>query len=374
MLAVERDRAEERSRRDELTGASNRRAFAEAVDDALERARGRGDGFGILLVDLDNFKRVNDVHGHVVGDAVLRELVARLHLTLRRGDVVARWGGEEFAVLAAHATDADAVAAVGETIREAIAAAPFGIGDTRLRVTTSVGGAAWSVALDSCEALVVAADEALYRAKTAGRNRVCLAAPADENDSEAIQVARALADTASAREGVSFEHHVEVGEVAAAIAQEVGMPPRGVLRCRLAGVLHDVGKATIPVRVLRKQSPLDEEEWELIRTHAAVGQLLVERTPGLAEAGAAVGTHHERYDGSGYPLGLQSESIPLEGRIVAAADVWCAMRTLRPHRAPLAEDEARAELRRMAGAQLDPVIVAALERVLDRDVRRSDAA
>jgi HD-GYP domain-containing protein (c-di-GMP phosphodiesterase class II) len=130
-----------------------------------------------------------------------------------------------------------------------------------------------------------------------------------------------------------------------------------VLRVRLAGWLRNVGKVAIPESVLRKSGPLNDEEWEVVRTHPVVGEELLRHLPELSRAGPAVRSRHERYDGMGYPDRLAGEDIPLEARIVAATDAFVAMTTERSHSGRRTTAEAIAELRHGSGTQFDPRIV-----------------
>jgi diguanylate cyclase (GGDEF)-like protein len=170
-LEQARSEAERLSRVDAVTSVFNRRHFSELLAGELARARRGGQPPAVLLMDLDNFKRINDQHGHLAGDAALREAADRLASILRGSDCLARWGGEEFAILAP-ATDRDGAARLAERAREVMAERPFEVEDgAALELTTSVGVAV-DGALGTPEALVNAADEALYGAKRAGRNRV----------------------------------------------------------------------------------------------------------------------------------------------------------------------------------------------------------
>jgi putative nucleotidyltransferase with HDIG domain len=183
---------------------------------------------------------------------------------------------------------------------------------------------------------------------------------------EAVAVARALALVA----GGSLEAHAEaVAELAAQVAERLGLPDALVLRCRLGGWLHDVGKATIPESILGKPGPLDESEWAVMRTHPAIGEEIVLGAGAVREAAAAVRHHHERYDGTGYPDRLAGDTIPIEARIVAAADAYAAMTADRPYSSARTPQEALAELQRCSGSQLDPRVVAALLAVLGPPVR-----
>ena len=231
-----RAEAERRARTDELTGAYNRRHFAEIVAEALT---GDARGCGLLLLDADHFKQVNDLHGHVVGDAVLVELARRLEAGLARGDCLARWGGEEFAVLLRGIGSDAELDRRAQRLRTAVALRARRGRRRPVRLTISVGATRAGAGLDSLDALVEAADRCLYVAKRHGRNRVSLVphlavtdAPAREP--EAIAVARALALTA----GTAEAHAAEVARLATLTAERMALPAGVVLRCGLGGWLQ----------------------------------------------------------------------------------------------------------------------------------------
>jgi HD-GYP domain-containing protein (c-di-GMP phosphodiesterase class II) len=203
----------------------------------------------------------------------------------------------------------------------------------------------------------------MYRAKQSGRDRTLLAGDtesASEDEPELLLIAQSFAHTASIREGVPELHCAQVADLAGRIATRLDLPAATVLRCRLAGWLHDVGKIAIPDRVLAKPGPLSEEEWCVMKTHAAFGADLVARTPGIAESAGAVRHHHERWDGDGYPDRLAGTDIPLEARVVAAADTWHAMTQDRVYRQALDFESACAEVLAITGSQLDPDVAEAL--------------
>ncbi|HEX5620190.1 MAG TPA: diguanylate cyclase [Solirubrobacteraceae bacterium] len=370
-LRLARTAAERRARTDELTGVFNRRHFAEIVADTLA---GEAAGSGLLLLDADHFKQVNDVYGHVVGDAVLVELARRLQTELGPEDCLARWGGEEFAVLLRGVASDAELDGRAQALRAAVEREPVVAAGASVRLTISVGATRSGGELSTLDALVEAADRCLYTAKRAGRNRVSLLAgagavaevPEDLVEPEAVAVARALALVS----GGSLELHAEaVADIAGQVAARLGLPDTLVLRCRLGGWLHDVGKATIPERILAKPGPLDEAEWAVMRTHPVIGEEIVLGAGAVRDAAAAVRHHHERYDGTGYPDRLAGDAIPIEARIVAAADAYAAMTADRPYSAARTPQEAMAELRRCSGSQLDPRVVAALLAVLGPSVR-----
>jgi putative nucleotidyltransferase with HDIG domain len=179
-------------------------------------------------------------------------------------------------------------------------------------------------------------------------------------------MAQAMATVAAAAEGMNDVHLLEVSLLAARVARRLGSSPSHVLRCRLAGLLHDVGKVRVPSAILMLPGPLDDHGWELMREHPAHGEALVRAVPDLRPVAAIVRHHHERWDGSGYPDGLAGAAIPLEARIIATVDAWSAMTTHRPYRTAMSETAALAELERVAGRQLDPDVVEALRSVLAR--------
>ena len=155
------------------------------------------------------------------------------------------------------------------------------------------------------------------------------------------------------------QHCVAVGDLAERTALRLGFAGHVGDRLRLAGILHDIGKVAIPGALLQKPGPLDADEWKRVREHPQTGFLLI-RGHGLNEIAEWVLTHHERPDGRGYPFGLRSHEVPLQGAILAAADAFHAMVAERPYQASFTPPEAREELRRCAGSQFEPVVVQAL--------------
>jgi diguanylate cyclase (GGDEF)-like protein/PAS domain S-box-containing protein len=360
-----RREAELRARTDELTGTFNRRHFSEVTEAALAEAP---EGCGLLLLDADHFKQVNDAYGHLVGDAVLVELARRLAGSLGPEDCLARWGGEEFAVLLRGIDSDAALHWRADGLRTAIASTPVTAAGVSLRLTVSMGGVRAGGDLDNLDALVDAADRCLYDAKRHGRNRVSLVphlATIDAvGDSETVCVARALAIVAGAQEEGARVHAELVAALSAQTAERLGLGVEVVLRCRLGGWLHDVGKASIPRAILEKPEPLHEDEWAVIRTHPALGEAIARDIAALRDAAPAVRHHHERFDGTGYPDGLGGTAIPIEGRIVTAADAYAAMTAGRAYAAARSPDDAALELRRGAGTHFDPAVVDALLGVL----------
>lgn len=175
----------------------------------------------------------------------------------------------------------------------------------------------------------------------------------------------ALLAALQARERYTAAHSEAVVDLATTVAEELGLPATDVIEVAQVALLHDVGKIGIPDAILQKPGPLDSGEWQVMRTHPALGERVVASVPALAHLAGAVRAEHERWDGTGYPDGLAGEAIPLASRICLACDAWHAMVSDRPYRTALAEDDARAELARHAGSQFCPRTVDALLSVLD---------
>jgi diguanylate cyclase (GGDEF)-like protein len=352
---------------DPLTGLSNRRAFQDAVEVELERARRGQRPVSLLVADLDHFKRVNDLLGHPSGDLVLKQFAAQMTRLTRTIDTPARLGGEEFAIVLPEAARHDALL-VAERLRRAVKSEFV---DTAAPLTVSIGVTCFPDDGASADDLLRAGDQALYAAKKLGRDRTVLynaEVIADVVPGEAateaqtpgqLSVVLVLAETIDARDSGTAQHSQAVSRYARVAAVGLGLPQTLIERVALAGVLHDVGKIGVADAVLQKRGPLDEEDWAHIRRHPELGARILAGAdlPDIAEW---VFAHHERVDGSGYPLGLRGEEIPLGARILAVADAYEAMTSTRPYRAAMPHEDAAAELRRCAGTQFDARVVEAL--------------
>lgn len=162
-------------------------------------------------------------------------------------------------------------------------------------------------------------------------------------------------------------HTEGVVELSVQVGRELRLAEAQMHDLEFGALLHDIGKLHVPNDILNKPGSLTEEEWEIVRRHPAAGQAMLDRVGGaLEQAGRIVRSHHERFDGRGYPDGLVGETIPIEARVITACDAWNAMTTDRAYRAAMPAARAAAELERCAGGQFDPVVVAALLRVLMR--------
>ena len=184
-----------------------------------------------------------------------------------------------------------------------------------------------------------------------------------ESPSASIRLA-GLVDRLELKEGYAEEHTAAVSGLALAIATELKLSADERRCVELGALLHDVGKLSIPDRVLTKPGPLNELEWAAMRRHAALGERLLAHILDQADVLAIVRSHHERWDGAGYPDGKRGEDIPLSARIVAVADAFQAMIEPRPYRKPRTRASALEEIASESGRQFDPACVEALRAVV----------
>ncbi|MFN8223255.1 MAG: diguanylate cyclase [Gaiellales bacterium] len=184
-------------------------------------------------------------------------------------------------------------------------------------------------------------------------------------------VVRSLAMALAARDGYTGSHSDIVQNLAVAVATRLGLSLDEIDEIKVVALLHDVGKLGIPDEVLHKRTPLTAEEWELMRTHPAIGERILEPLPGFERIAAAVRHEHERWDGLGYPDGLKGDEIPLASRIVLACDAFHALVSDRPYRRALGLEAAIAELDACAGSQFDPSVIEALLAAIRGDAARS---
>jgi diguanylate cyclase (GGDEF)-like protein/putative nucleotidyltransferase with HDIG domain len=347
---------------DPLTGLGNHRHFHERLQRELLDAEELGHPVTLCLVDIDDFKQVNDRFGHPSGDRVLSQVAARL----RQGGEAFRLGGDEFAVLLP-GLDERAALTTATSIVDRIGA--VGI-DPVGSVTVSAGVATFPYQGVGRDELIRFADSALYWAKERGKNRVRAWRPdvvelaelkrlASGPDRAArYRAAASLAKAVDARDAYTGSHSERVAELSARIAERLGADAETVELTRLAASLHDLGKLAVPEEILRKPGELTETERLVLERHPQIGYRMLESL-GVDPLAQWVLHHHERWDGTGYPEGLSETEIPLGARIILVADAYDAMTSDRPYRDRLTVEEAAAELFRCAGTQFDPDVVTA---------------
>jgi diguanylate cyclase (GGDEF)-like protein/putative nucleotidyltransferase with HDIG domain len=362
---------------DVITGLPNHQAVINRLEEAIAGYQQRPGSCALLFVDMDHFKRVNDTWGHRAGNALLHEIAHRLRTTLRPEDFVGRYGGEEFLILLP-GVDVQAAIQTAEYLRSVIGSHTYtwqpdnGSTAVPISTTVSIGVAIYPLHGTSAETLLEAADRAMYRVKYTGRNRVYLAdlemaSPQSLHDDKEYLAVQALTAAASVHDGGTHSHAQRLVHLIEVTARKLKRPEAEIHLLRLAALLHDIGKIGIPETILHKPGPLTDDEWAIMRQHPELGCQMLEQVGGVfGQLAQIVETHHERWDGRGYPNGLAREAIPRSARILAVVDAYDAMISPRPYRRePLTIVEAKTELQRSAGSQLDPDVVKAFLCVLE---------
>lgn len=383
---------------DPLTGLPNHGALLEQLHKEFERASRYHYPLSLCFFDGDRFKRINDTYGHIVGDTVLRELGERIQASLRAGDTLGRYGGEEFMVILPE-TSSEAAFTIAERMRASVSAQPFALEHTpnNITMTISIGIATYPLEVGSSNELIEKADQAMYWAKRLGRNQIrtsseALNASLDASltatvhalerygesrlnslsnelhlQGDQLSIVYALMWLSDLRDHHMSTHAYQVSDLATAIAQEMGLEQDTVITVATAALLHDIGKIAIPDTLLYKKEKLTEQDWALIKKHPEHSVQMLDINPALHELLPAIRHHHERWDGNGYPDQLAGENIPLEARIIAVAEAMQTMTadTLYPKQNRTLT-AGIAELQRCAGTQFDPDIVAVATTVLLR--------
>ena len=353
-----------RANTDGLTRLYNHRHFHERLEQEIARGSRFGTRFSLIMLDLDLFKPYNDIYGHLAGDKILRKIAGYIKNSIRSLDMAFRYGGEEFAIILPEAWFDDAYK-VAERIRQTIESK---MSDQTMPLTISLGVASWPADGVMAEEIIACADTALYRAKQTGRNRTCLSSDISKPEARlagletpvrrgTLSIVYALAATVDAKDPYTYGHSKKVSEYAVSLSQALALPQDSITTIRAGALLHDIGKIGIPDAILNKEGTLTAKEWEPVKAHPEAGVEILRHVIDLVNCLPAILHHHERYDGTGYPSGLKGSNIPLEARILAIADAYDAITSLRPYHKQLSPQQALTELKRHAGTQFDPELV-----------------
>ena len=346
------------TRRDALTGMLNHGALVQDLTVAVEAARAAGTAIGVALLDLDNFRLLNDTYGHAAGDATLLR-VSRAIERSSSAEIVGRYGPDEFLIVA----DGSAVDDLEATVHRVRAAlrreeVRFEASEA-LPITISAGIASVPDDADSVTLLLSAAAAALAEAKASGGDAVRQGGlPVEQPaDYRTFHVLQSLVFAVDTKDRYTKRHSEDVARYAVFLARRLGHDETFLEAVRTAGLLHDVGKIGTPDALLRRPGRLSAEEFEIVKQHVALGGAIVRDLTNADLIRAGVRLHHERWDGRGYLEGLAGRDIPLIGRILAVADAFSAITTTRPYRKRMPVEEALKRIGDAAGSQLDPALV-----------------
>ncbi|MFQ5957136.1 MAG: diguanylate cyclase, partial [Candidatus Brocadiales bacterium] len=337
----------------------------------------------LLMIDMDNFKLINDTHGHPFGDFVLKELANVINKSIRDTDISSRYGGEEFAIILPN-TGLDGAYAAAEKLRQIAAAHVFKDGDLITRLTLTIGISSLAEEDIKTKAdMIKHADEAMYEGKIRGKNMVIswgefilwerLVSKEEKEPTERykkrfmstarsvkrsyMETAMALIKTLEAKDGYTATHSYLVATYAVRLAEELGLSQENVEMIKNSAILHDIGKIAIPDAILTKTGNLTEEEYNIVKTHPEQSVKILEGIGFLQKELPIILHHQEQFNGKGYPKGLKGTAIPLGARIIAICDAFEATTSKRPYRKSLTYKAALDNIRKGAGERFDPHLV-----------------
>ena len=343
---------------DELTGLYNR----SYCGTYLRQEGILGEERGFLYMDMDNFKLYNDLYGEQTGDRILKWCAKRLQDNVENGDVF-RVGSNEF-LLSVPEGNREHLAGLAERLARAVQENVANKPQVMQPITFSIG-VAWypGLAADAME-LFQQAKRAAFYAKRNGKDRIQVYEGSidEENQNRETgyeQVAPtvyALVAAIDAKDSFTFQHSANVSQYAVLLAQKLGLSRDDIQTVKVAGLLHDIGKIGIPESILKKAGKLTDEEYEIMKSHVEKSIEMIHYLPNMNYVIPAVVSHHERYDGKGYPRGIKGEEIPFLGRILAVCDSFDAMISKRAYKEPLSVEYAMGELEKNKGTQFDPKV------------------
>ena len=341
--AIQRKHTEEKlkflSFHDALTGLYNRAYFEEE----LKRLNTpRYYPLSIISIDVNGLKVVNDTFGHDQGDKLLQHLASLLASISRKGDIIARVGGDEFAILLP-STSSQATLDICERIRKVCL--EDDIKPAYLRVNLALGYITQEGEYKDIKILLKEADKKMYQDKlfsTKSREKHLL-------DSFQLVLAE--------RDPHTEDHAQRLQWLALSLGKKVGLSEYQLNNLRLLALLHDIGKIGIPDSILFKTSSLAPSEWKKMKEHSRIGYRMAKQIPYFAPIAQEILHHHEHWDGKGYPDGLKGEKIPLLSRIISIVDAYDVMQSRRPYKGKITKVKALKEIKKYAGTQFDPQLV-----------------
>jgi diguanylate cyclase (GGDEF)-like protein/PAS domain S-box-containing protein len=349
-VLVFRDVTEEKKREEEifyfgyhdkLTGLYNRAFFEEELR-RLDTERQLP--ISLIMGDVNELKIINDVFGHDEGDRLLQTIAQILRESCRSEDLIARWGGDEFVILLPQ-TPGRVAAEICERIRKVSHSYSNCKEHENICLSISLGQATKEKSSEDLREVLQKAENLMYKRKLF------------EGKSLRSSIISSMKEILYKKSHETEEHGCRLARLCKRIGHVLGLTRKELEELQLLAMFHDIGKIALKDGILTKEGVLTEDEWIEIKRHPEIGYRIAQSAPEFSQIAEYILSHHERWDGKGYPQGLKGEEIPLPARILAVADSYDAMTRDRSYRKALPIDQVKKELIKSAGSQLDPRIV-----------------
>ncbi|MCK4260215.1 MAG: diguanylate cyclase [Halanaerobiales bacterium] len=350
---------------DSLTTLYNHRYFYEYCGRLISH---KDIGMTILFCDIDKFKVINDVKGHVVGDIILQGIAKIIKESISHIGAGFRYGGEEFVIVLPNINLKKSFK-IAEDIREKISNSEVLKKYVKeLPITVSIGLASYPENGTDIKTVIAKADKAMYYSKQKGRKQchIYFSDISEYLDKKSfnyfkqemlLDSAYSLVEAIDAKDSYTGKHSESVTKYAVLLADKLHLSKQDTAMVRIGALLHDCGKIGIPDDIINKPRKLSRKEYNIIKEHTKLGNNIVRHVITNSTVVSCIRNHHERWDGKGYPDRLSDTSIPLHARIICIADAYHAMISDRPYRKALTNDEAIKQLRFNKGTQFDPNLV-----------------
>lgn len=324
---------------DGLTKLYNRRYFEDILFECGSR---QSENLALILMDIDGLKMINDTLGHISGDQMLIAIADILRNTFAQAICIARVGGDEFGVL----LSGPSPAIIEHNLKKLDAAIKdYNHKHMPLSLSVSFGYSYLESGIADVNLMYREADNKMYQNKLL------------KEHSNRNSIVKTLMKTLEAKDFITEGHAQRMEKLAVHIGRSLQLPQDQMDRLELLAKFHDIGKVGIPDSILMKKGQLSDAEWEIMKTHSSIGKRIAEASPELKDIAELILYHHERWDGTGYPLGLREADIPIECRILSIVDTFDAMTNDRPYRQALPQSAAIEEILRCSGAQFDASLV-----------------
>ncbi|EQK46544.1 diguanylate cyclase domain protein [[Clostridium] bifermentans ATCC 19299] len=333
---------------DKLTGLFNRAYFEEQIKILNNE---KFYPLSMIIGDANGLKKLNDTRGHLEGDKLIIKISEILKNSCNERDLIFRWGGDEFIILMPNTNSICAQSTYNTILENCKKASNYAMKiSIALGISTKVDNKL------SIEDLIKEAEDTMYQEKLLSK------------ESRKNYIMKSLQKTLEEKSLETRDHTGRTVEYAYKIGKRLNLNSKQIRELKVLAYLHDIGKIGVCESIIEKPGPLTQEEYNLIKNHSEKGFRIANCTPDLSHVAYGILTHHERYDGNGYPLGLKGEEIPLLSRIISVVDAFDAMTSDRAYRKAMSKLQAIEELRKNSGTQFDSKIVDVFIEEIESDI------